>query len=58
MFKSKSFSHATESNWNLKPFFKPKLKPKYFLFICHPEDRPEALRGLRVENSAGGDRGD
>ena len=29
-FKNGKFRHVAESEWNLKPFFKPKLKPKLF----------------------------
>ena len=29
--------HVTESKWNLKPFSKQKLRPKYVLLNCHPE---------------------
>ena len=31
------FRHVTESKWNLKPFFKPKLKPNFSQLNCHPE---------------------
>ena len=30
------FRHVTESKWNLKPFFKPKLKPNFSQLNCHP----------------------
>ena len=29
-------SEYSESEWNLKPFFKPKLKPKLSLLNCPP----------------------
>ena len=32
------FRHVTESKWNLKPFFKPKLKPNFSQLNCHPAD--------------------
>ena len=31
MFKNGLFRHASESKWNLNPFFKLKLEPKFFL---------------------------
>ena len=31
------FGHVTESKWNLKPFFKPKLKPNIFLLNWVPD---------------------
>ena len=36
MFKNGWFRHDSGSNWNLKLFFKPKLKLNFFLLNCLP----------------------
>ena len=41
------FRHVTESKWNLKPFFKPKLKPNFSQLNCHPAGLPEDLFSYR-----------
>ena len=46
-FKKGKFRHVTESKWNLKPFFKPKLKPKKVILNCHPGRRAEEERRRR-----------
>ena len=53
--------HVSISNWNLKWFFKPKLKPKCFLLNCHPAPRSSAASWGRSwssrESGAGKRRG-
>ena len=51
------FRHVTESKWNLKPFFKPKLKPNFSQLNCHP-GIPELLNYRLVQSTLGLDEVD
>ena len=48
MLKNGKFRHVSELQWNINPFFKPKLKPKICLLNRLPEGpvADVALEGL------------